>query len=122
MCFHQRSGGRKPSPTTVTFFPQMQALIDIDSLLGDVGFKYTLTRDILESRVADAVARFPQTIDRALAAAKCDKASISDALLIGGGSRVPCISDALRAVSDYNSFFFVLLTTLHCFAYFCPST
>jgi len=75
------------------------AEIDIDSLVGDFDFSITLDRAKFEELNAALFKRCINTVKEVMDDAECKPCDVTDIVLVGGSTRIPCLQTSL-----YNMF------------------
>lgn len=68
----------------------------IEGLLEEMDFRVLVTREQFETMCEDLFARVPAVLDRALSAAGLSLDVMTQVIIVGGGTRVPKVQDALR--------------------------
>jgi hypoxia up-regulated 1 len=76
-----------------------EASVSIESLHGDIDFRYKVTRAVLEELAADSVPLVATPIENAFKLAGVTHADIDSIIVHGGGARVPFIKTALASVA-----------------------
>jgi len=71
------------------------AEIEIDSLVGDFDFSTTLDRAKFEELNAKLFKRCIDTVKEVMADAKCAVGDVTDIVLVGGSTRIPCLQTSL---------------------------
>ncbi|XP_049958340.1 heat shock protein 70 A1-like [Schistocerca serialis cubense] len=79
-----------------TLSSSTEASIEIDALLDGIDFYTKVSRARFEELCADLFRSTLQPVEKALADAKMDKASIHDVVLVGGSTRIPKIQALLQ--------------------------
>ncbi|XP_049862236.1 heat shock protein 70 A1-like [Schistocerca gregaria] len=79
-----------------TLSSSTEASIEIDALLDGTDFYTKVSRARFEELCADLFRSTLQPVEKALADAKMDKASIHDVVLVGGSTRIPKIQALLQ--------------------------
>lgn len=76
------------------------AEIEIDSLVDDFDFSVTLDRSKFEELNAVLFKRCIDTVREVMADASCKSDDVSDIVLVGGSTRIPCLQSALYDMFD----------------------
>jgi len=76
------------------------AEIDIDSLVGDFDFSVTLDRTKFEELNATLFKRCINTVKEVMDDAACEPCDVTDIVLVGGSTRIPCLQTALYNMFD----------------------
>lgn len=71
------------------------AEIEVDSLVGDFDFNVTLSREKFESLNAALFKRCIDTVKDVLDDAGCKPDDVTDIVLVGGSTRIPCLQKSL---------------------------
>ncbi|KAK0629754.1 heat shock protein 70 family [Bombardia bombarda] len=75
----------------------LQAPLNIESLMNDVDVRAMITREEFEALVEPVLTRVQAPLEQALADAKLTKDDIDVIEVVGGGSRVPAIKERIQA-------------------------
>ncbi|KAL7543260.1 hypothetical protein ACHAXR_012762 [Thalassiosira sp. AJA248-18] len=73
----------------------MSAEIEVDSLVGDFDFNVTLSRTKFEELNAKLFKRCIDTVKEVMDDAGCKNDDVSDLVLVGGSTRIPCLQTSL---------------------------
>ena len=73
----------------------MSAEIEVDSLIGDFDFNVSLDRAKFEALNADLFKRCIDTVLEVMQDASCKIEDVSDIVLVGGSTRIPCLQKSL---------------------------
>ena len=73
----------------------MSAEIEVDSLIGDFDFNVSLDRAKFEALNADLFKRCIDTVLEVMQDASCKIDDVSDIVLVGGSTRIPCLQKSL---------------------------
>jgi len=73
----------------------MSAEIEVDSLIGDFDFNVTLDRSKFEELNATLFKRCIDTVKEVMDDAQCKIDDVSDIVLVGGSTRIPCLQTSL---------------------------
>ena len=76
----------------------VEANIDINSLMNQKDFNITINREKLEELCKDILEKMKKPLDEVLNQKKLEKSDIDDIILIGGGTKMPIIN---KFVEDY---------------------
>ena len=79
-----------------TLSASAQANIEIDSLFEGIDFYTSITRARFEELCSDLFKGTLEPVEKAMRAAKMDKSSINDIILVGGSSRIPMVQQLLQ--------------------------
>ena len=81
-----------------TLSSSTSAEIEVDSLIGDFDFAITLTREKFEELNAVLFKRCIDTVKDVMADAACKIESVTELVLVGGSTRIPCLQTSLYAL------------------------
>ncbi|KAL9190146.1 hypothetical protein ACHAXT_007357 [Thalassiosira profunda] len=73
----------------------MSAEIEVDSLIGDFDFNVTLDRSKFEELNATLFKRCIDTVKEVMDDAQCTNDDVTDIVLVGGSTRIPCLQKSL---------------------------
>lgn len=73
----------------------MSAEIEVDSLVGDFDFSVTLDRAKFEELNAKLFKRCIDTVKEVMDDAECNIEDVTDIVLVGGSTRIPCLQTSL---------------------------
>lgn len=73
-----------------------EAAVRVESLIGDVDYRSSISRAQLEDRCAAFAGKFTEPLDEAIRLAGLSKEQLTSVILFGGNTRVPMVQSAIK--------------------------